>query len=120
MSLADPLSITVASTPHVCPRTSVEDTRSEYTSGDGLWQLSISHDYGKRTRRVFRVDTSKVAPDPFKPDENVTRTMSFYMVWDLPKVGYSATEAYDVFNGLAGLALTASGAAVVKILGGES
>jgi hypothetical protein len=121
MSFTDPLSITIAPASAVSiPRTSVGDDRSEYTSGDGLIQLSASHDYGKRIRRMLRVDTSKVAPDPFRPSENVKVSMSLYMVFDLPPAGYTATEALAVYTGFKTLYTATSDQMVTKLLGGES
>jgi hypothetical protein len=67
MSFSDPLSVTIAGTTTPLPRTSVEEDGSEYTSADGLIVVSASHQYGKRTRRQLRIDTSKLTADPFKP-----------------------------------------------------
>lgn len=120
MSFADPLSITIAGTTIALPRTSVGDDESEYTSGDGLTQLVASHSYGKRTRRTARINTKKISADPFKPSENREESMSFYIVFDLPKVGYTATEALAVWSGFNTLATASSNALIVKLLGGES
>lgn len=64
MSLADPNSVTISAATTSLPRTAVGEDRSEYTSSDGLIQLIASHDYGKRTRRMIRLDTSKITADP--------------------------------------------------------
>jgi len=121
MSFTDPLSITIAPASAVSlPRVSVGDDRSEYMSNDGLILLTASHDYGKRTRRMLRVDTSKITADPFKPAENVKVSMSFYLVFDLPPAGYTATEALAVYTGAAGLYTATSNLMLTKLLGGES
>jgi len=120
MSLADPSSITVSGTTIALPRTSVGEDRSEYTSGDGLNQLTVSHDYGKRIRRMIRFDTSKLSADPFRSDENVTRSMSAYHVIDVPRDGYTAAEALAVWVGLNSLLTASTNAVVAKVLGGES
>jgi len=120
MSFADPLSITISGTTIAIPRVSVGDDRSEYQSGDGLVVVSASHDYGKRTRRMLRIDTSKLTSDPFRPSENVKVSMSNYMVFDLPPAGYTAAEAKAVYDGFKALFTGSSDAMISKLLGGES
>jgi len=120
MSFTDPLSVTISGTAISLPRVSVGDDISEYASGDGLVRLSASHNYGKRTRRVLRIDTSKLTTDPFRPSENVKVSMSNYMVFDLPPAGFSATEALAVYAGFKTLFTATSDAMITKLLGGES
>jgi hypothetical protein len=120
MSLADPNSVTISGATTSLPRTSVDEDRSEYTSADGLIQLIASHDYGKRVRRMIRLDTSKLTSDPFKPAENVKVGMSVYTVFDLPPAGYSNAEALAAWVGFNTLLTATSNAVVTKILGGES
>jgi hypothetical protein len=98
----------------------VDNDESEYTSGDGLIKLTASHSYGKRTRRLLRVDHSKLAPDPFRPAENVKVGMATYIVFDLPPAGYTSTEALAVYTGFKGLYTASTDALVTKLLGGES
>jgi hypothetical protein len=120
MSFADPLSITIGGVTSPLPRVSVGDDASEYLSGDGLLKLSASHDYGKRTRRLLRIDASKLTSDPFKPAENVKVSMAFYVVFDLPPAGYTAADALAVYQGHKTLFSATSDAMIVKLLGGES
>jgi len=121
MSFADPQTVTIAPASAVSlPRISVGDDRSEYQSGDGLILLSASHTYGKRTRRMLRLDTSKVTSDPFKPAENVKVGMSVYTVFDLPPAGYTAAEALAVWVGYKTQVAASSDLLVTKLLGGES
>jgi hypothetical protein len=120
MSFADPQLITISGTTIALPRTSVEENASEYTSSDGLTKLSASHNYGKRIRRVLRIDSTKLAPDAFRPAENVEVSMSNYIVFDLPVGGFSLTEAQAVYTGFKTLFTGTSDALIVKLLGGES
>lgn len=120
MSFADPLSVTISGATTPLPRVSVGEDRSEYQSGDGLIVVSASHDYGKRTRRMLRIDTSKMTSDPFRPSENVKVSMSNYMVFDLPPAGYSAAEALAVYTGFKTLFTATSDSMISKLLGGES
>lgn len=120
MSFADPQSVTISASTISLPRISVGDDQSEYASGDGLTQLSASHNYGKRTRRMLRLDTSKLTSDPFKPAENVKVSMSCYMVFDLPPAGYTAVEALAVYTGFKTQFSASSDLLISKLLGGES
>jgi len=121
MSFADPQTITIAPAAALpLPRVSVGEDISEYTSGDGLTSLTASHKYGKRTRRMLRLDTSKLAADPFKPSDNVKVSMSLYMVFDLPPAGYTATEALAVYTGFKTQYSASSDLLISKLLGGES
>jgi len=98
----------------------VDSDESEYTSGDGLIKLLASHTYGKRTRRLVRIDHGKISADPYKPAENVRVGMSVYTVFDLPPAGYTAAEALAVWTGFNTQLTAASNAVVTKLLGGES
>lgn len=121
MSFADPQTLTIAPASAVSlPRTSVGDDNSEYTSADGLLNMVASHTYGKRTRRMLRVNTSKVSPDPFKPSENRKVSMSYYIVFDLDPTAYSAAEALAVFVGANTQITASSNLLITKLLGGES
>jgi len=120
MSFTDPLSLTISGITTPLPRTSVGDDESEYTSGDGLLKLSASHTYGKRTRRLLRVDSSKVTADPFKPTENVKVSMSYYIVFDMPQAGFTAADGLAVFVGANTLFTATSNQMISKLLGGES
>lgn len=120
MSFTDPVSVTISGTPISLPRTSVGDDESEYTSSDGLYQVKVSHNYGKRTRRMIRIDASKMTADPFKPSENVKVSMSCYMVVDTPPAGYTATEAKAVIDGFRAMIAASSDQQLTKLLGGES
>jgi hypothetical protein len=98
----------------------VDNDESEYTSGDGLIKLTASHSYGKRTRRLLRIDHSKLAPDPFRPTENVKVGMANYVVFDLPPAGYTSAEALAVYTGFKALYTASTDALITKLLGGES
>jgi len=120
MSFTDPLSITINAVTTPLPRVGVEENGSTYASGDGLIHLSASHDYGKRWRRLLRLDTAKMAPDAFRPAENTKVSMSCYMVFDLPPSGYTPTEALQAYVGFKTLYTATSDLMITKLLGGES
>ncbi len=120
MALADPQSITISGTPISLPRTSTGDGESEYSSSDGLVQLSLANAYGRRTRRVVRIDHSKITTDPFISTQNVKVSMSNYMVFDLPPAGYSNADVTAIYTGFKTLLTASSDLVITKLLGGES
>jgi len=120
LSLTDPQSITIAGTTTPLPRVATGKNLSEYLSADGLIKLGASHAYGRRTRRVLRIDHSKITADPFIPTQNAKVSMSCYMVFDVPPAGYTNTQQLDVYTGFKTLFSATSDAAITKLLGGES
>lgn len=122
MSFADPLSLTVSGVTTPLPRTSVQGDETVYSSSDGLLKFSASHSKSgkERTRRLLRVDASKVAPDQFKPVENVIVGTSVYTVFDVPPAGYSSTELLALWVGYRTMLAANSDLLVSKLLAGES
>jgi len=120
MAFTDPQSITISGSTISLPRTNVGNRSAEYESADGLVKLSASHALGRRERDVLRIDHSKITTDPFIPAQNSKVSMSCYMVFDLPPVGYTDTEALAVYTGFKGLFTASSDALITKLLGGES
>lgn len=120
MSFTDPQSVTISAVPISLPRTSVGNGSSTYLSSDGLVKLTASNSYGKRTRRVIRLDHSKLAADPFRPAENQKVGMSVYTVFDIPITGYVNVDAKAVYDGYKAMLAASSDALITKILGGES
>jgi hypothetical protein len=120
VAFTDPLSITISAVTSSLPRISVMQDESIYQASDGLVQVQASHDSGKRYRHLLRVNHSKLAPDPFRPTENVKVSMSNYIVFDVPVAGYTAAEQLAVYAGFKSLYSASSDALIVKLLGGES
>jgi len=120
MAFADPQSITISGVTTPLPRTSTGQGTSTYQSADGLIDLVGSNSYGRRTRRVLRVDHSKITSDPFIPAQNVKVSMSNYIVFDIPVAGYSNAEALAVYTGFKTAFTASSDLLITKLLGGES
>jgi hypothetical protein len=120
MAFTDPQSVTISGTAIALPRTNVGNNGSEYQSADGLVKLSANSAYGRRTRRVLRLDHSKVSADVFVPTQNVKVSMSNYIVFDVPTVGYTNAEALAVYQGFKALFTATADASITKLLGGES
>lgn len=120
MALTDPQSVTINGVATSLPRITAGVNQSSYQSNDGLVKLAVSHTYGRRTRRVIRLDQAKIAADPFAPSVNQKFNNAVYLVVDTPVTGFTVAEAkYDVDALLAALSAS-SGALITKLLGGEN
>jgi len=117
---ADPQSVTINAVAVSLPRTGMGLTNGAFTSADGNVSLSVSHNTGKRTRRTVRINHRKVAADPFNSSVNAEYSMSAYIVVDVPKVGYTTTEAKQIVDALTAYLTAGSGSKVTQLLGGEA
>lgn len=120
MALADPQSIKISGVTSSLPRVSVGDFEATYESADGLINLKLSTVENRRKRQVVRVDVSKITTDPFIPAQNVEVSMSTYLVFDRPLVGFTNTEAKAVYDGFIEALQASSSVMVTKLLGSES
>lgn len=116
---SDPQSITIAGAAKSLPRVSSGDFTGRFRSGDGAYELAVSHTSGKRDRSVVRVNTRKVGANPLDPSKNVPYTASAYIVLDGPAQtsGFTNTELEDLVKGLVAYL---SAANVTKFVGKES
>lgn len=121
MSFADPQSVTINAVAQNMPRVSNGDNKGAFSKDDGTYQLKISHQYGKRTRRTIRLDAQKIATNPFDTSLNQQVSMSVYVVVDVPAngQGYTITEQKQIVDGLTAYLTASSGAKVTQLLGGE-
>jgi hypothetical protein len=120
MAYADPQTVTVNAVAQTLPRVGQGPTSGSFAVNDGSYKLSVSHNYGKRTRRTVRLDARKVAADPLLSGVNNQYSMSAYLVVDHPQVGYSVTEAKQIVDALVAYLSDSTGARVTQLLGGES
>jgi hypothetical protein len=120
MALADPQSLTIAAVPVPLPRTASGQDSGAFTSADGLVKMSVSSSYGKRTRRTVRVEHRKVAADPFATGINNEYSLTAYVVFDVPKVGYTVAQQKEVIDALMVWMTASTGAKITQVLGGES
>lgn len=120
MALTDPQSVTINAITTPLPRVSTGVNQSKYVSNDGLVSLTASHAYGRTTRRLVRLDHSKIAPDPMISDRNIKHSMSAHLVIQVPVTGYTVTEAKQIVDGLLATLTASSGALITKVLGGEN
>jgi hypothetical protein len=117
---ADPQSVTINSVAQSLARTSAGANSGSFKKDDGTVSMDISHQYGKRVRRVVRLNHQKITPDPLFPAQNSAYTSSVYLVVDEPSVGYSRTEIKQIVDALTGYLTASSGAKTTQLLGGES
>lgn len=117
---SEPQSVTINAVAISLPRTGSGNDSGVFTSNDGLVKESVSHQYGKRNRHLFRIDHSKIAPDPLISAQNIKYSMSFYVVADVPPTGYTVVEQKQVIDGFITQLNASSGALITKLLGGES
>lgn len=120
MALADPQSVTINAVAHSLKRTSSGTNTGAFTTNDGLVKETVSHSYGRSTRHLLRLDHSKVAADPFVPAQNAKYNMACYVVFDVPKTGYTVTEQKQVIDGFIAQLQASSGALITSVLGGEN
>jgi len=120
MAITDPQTLTINAIAIPLPRVAQGVDTGAFSSSDNLVRLVVSNSYGKRTRRIARVNHRKVAADPFATGINQEYTMSAYVVFDVPRVGYTIVEQKQVIDGLMAWLTASSGAKITQILGGES
>jgi hypothetical protein len=88
MAFADPQDVSYDGTTYHMPRISSGVNSGKFytamgTSGADL-TLNISHQYGKRTRRLARLDVGLVNPNPFATGLSSYESSSYYLVADTP------------------------------------
>jgi len=115
MAFADPQSIASKS----LPRTSSEVNAGEFRNADSDALLRISHQYGRRTRRLVKFTSNKIAPDPFT-GVNTAFSASAQLVLDVPPTGFTIAEQKAIIDGLAAWLTASTGANATKFIGGES
>lgn len=123
MALTDPQSITITGVngglANSLPRVASEKNSSTYQSADGNIKLTLSHAYGRRNRRVLRIDFKKIASDVFTA-QNAEYSTSIYMVVDAPPTGFTNTELKNIIDGWRTMMAASTDAQINKLLGGES
>lgn len=120
MAYTDPQTVTINSVANSLPRTASGINTGSFTKDDGNVRLTVSHSYGKRTRRQVRLDFSKIAADPLISSTNIKYSMSAYLVVDTPITGFTVAEAKQIVDALNAWMTASSGANTTKLLGGEN
>lgn len=116
MALSDPQKATFGSKEITLPRTSTASDQSAYTSADRTTALTVAHSYARRTRRMARLQTSKITTDPLLTGQNINVGASVRVVLDAPQSGFTAVELEELLGALA----TWITAEKAKFVGGEN
>lgn len=116
---ADPQSVTLSGSAKTLARTSSGVNAAVYNDPDSTVKMNVSHQYGKRVRRTVRLEHNKIAADPLT-SANTKYSMTAYVVFDVPTVGYTVAEAAAVVAALTKWLTDTSGSNVTKVLGGEN
>ncbi|DAD50420.1 coat protein [ssRNA phage Esthiorhiza.2_26] len=119
MAFADPQSVTINAVANSLPRISSGNNTGVFQKDDTSVRLTVSHQYGGRTRRQLRLDFNKIAADVFTSD-NTRYSMSAYLVVDVPTTGFTIVEQKQIVDALTAYLTASSGAKVTQLLGGEN
>lgn len=119
MAFADPQSVTVNSVAQSLPRTGISANQGTFQKDDASYKLTVSQQYGKRTRRMIRLDNNKVAADPLISAQSIRYSAGVYLVVDTPQTGYTVAEAKLIIDGFLAYLTASSGAKITQLLGGE-
>lgn len=119
MAYSDPQSVTIGSAISL-PRTGQGVNTGTFTSSDATAGLSVSHQYGNRTRRTARVNFAKIAADPLISAQNIKYSASAYIVLDVPITGFTVAEQVQIITGLTTWLTASTNANATKLAGGES
>lgn len=87
MAFADPQSVNYNGTAYDLTRISSSENAGKFhaiTSDPVDLTLSVSSQYGKRTRRLARLDIGYVNPNPFATGLSIAESSSVYLVIDTP------------------------------------
>lgn len=120
MALSDPQSVTINAVANSLPRVSSAVNSGVFQKDDTTVKMEVSHQYGKRNRRLVRLTHSKIAADPLISSTNIKYSMSVGLTIDVPVTGYTVAEAKQIVDALSAWLTASSGANITKVLGGEN
>jgi hypothetical protein len=120
MAFSDPQSITINAVALSLARVT-QDPQGTFITSDALVKETIgqSANGNGRSRRLLRLDHSKIAANPFDSTLNAKYSMAVYVVVDVPAVGYTVTEQKQVTDGFMTYLTASSGAKMLQLLSGE-
>jgi hypothetical protein len=116
---ADPQTVTVNAIAKSLVRTGTGIDTGSFATSDRAYRLTVSHDYKRRTRRVAKLQHDSLVASPLISGQNVNQSVAVHMVVDAP-AGYDTTLLKQDVDGFVAWLAASSGAAVTKLLGGES
>jgi hypothetical protein len=87
MAFADPINIDVGGVSQDLYKITSGPSSSVYQTSDGSLSIEVSHIYGKRTKRRFRLKLESIEVDPFNSDRNIPYSTSVDVYVDVPASG---------------------------------
>jgi hypothetical protein len=117
---ADPQSVTVLTVAQTLKRVSTGENSAVYREPDDNYQLSVSHQYGKRTTRALRLRNKKIAADPFVSGSNVERSQTVSFIVNTDQLGFTLAEVVGDIIAMADYVKANSNAIATALAGGES
>lgn len=116
---ADPQTVTINAVPKTLARTGSTDNSGKFATPDRAVKLEFNHQYGKRVRHQSKLTSDSLVANPLISGQNINQSMSVYIVADVP-AGYDTVAAKQVVDAFVAFLSASSGAAVTRLLGGES
>lgn len=124
MAFADPQSVTYNAVAQSLVRTSSGVNAGSFftNSGTTTYGLEISHQYGRRTRRMARLNVGLVNPSPYVTGNSSFESTSVYLVVDTPATNGIVDPAVAVLsvNALTGWLTATSNANALKLVQGQN
>lgn len=116
---ADPISITINAIAKSLARTGTGVDAGAFSDVTRAFRLAIAHSYGRVTSRVIKLTVDSLVANPLVSGQQIPQTMSVHLVIKTPP-GYDTTTAKQNVDGFVAYLAASSGAAVTKLLAGES
>lgn len=116
---ADPTVVTIDAAPKSLNKLTTTNSGSRFSTSDGAFRLEINHQNGRRNRRQMKLTHDSYVANPVITGQNIANSVSCYIVVDSP-VGYDTASLKKDVDGFVAFLAATSGAAVTKLLGGES
>lgn len=117
---SDPISVTINAVANSLARTGQGINQGAFSKDDGLVKASIAHTLGKNNQRVIRLDRTQTVADPLSTGNSFNVTDSVWLVTRTPAVGLTVAQQKQLVDGFIAYLSASSGAAITKLLGGES
>jgi len=115
----EPQTVTISGSAKSLNRTGSTESGGRFATADRAHRLSVNHSYGKRTRHQVRLEVDTLIANPLVSGQNVSQSMSVYLVVDTPN-GYDTATAKAVADGFLANLTASTGANLTKLVGGES
>lgn len=100
-------------------RTGSSDSGGKFSTADRVYKMIIDHREGRRAQRRLKLQHDSLVANPLITGQNVNQSVSVSLLVDHP-VGYDTASLKLDIDGFVAYLAASSGAAVTKLLGGES